>query len=83
MDLNQLWDDGSGGSWWAESEVGRLNHTHGNPKPEWTRLVRALALLESFGTDKAIATVREMASGHPDAQPTRLANEILRDRDGG
>lgn len=66
------------GSWWAEHRVARINTgVGGNLKKKWTRAVRAIILLEHFGTPDAIAILREMAGGHPEAQPTKLALEAL------
>ena len=66
------------GSWWAEPKVAKLNSfAWGNTKSRWTRAVRAIALLESFGTPEATDQIREMAKGHPDAQPTVVAKETL------
>ncbi len=62
------------GSWWAEHKVERINGW-GNPKKKWTRAVRAIVLLEHFGTPGAVAVLKDMATGHPDAQPTRVARE--------
>ena len=67
------------GSWWAESRVDRINPlqpwlTH---KKKWTRAVRAIVLLEHFGTPDAVAILKEMATGHPEAQPTRVARDAL------
>ena len=49
----------------------------GNPKKKWTRAVRAIVLLEHFGTPGAVAILKDMATGHPDAQPTRVAKDAL------
>jgi hypothetical protein len=69
---------GEGGtSWWAEPKVEALNVGFSNPKIEWTRMIRAITLLESFDTPEAYAIVEAVASGHPDAQPTRVAQSIL------
>jgi hypothetical protein len=65
------------GSWWAEHRVERLNVGWGNPKKKWTRAVRAITLLEFIGTPDAAAVLREMATGHPDAQPTKEAKAAL------
>jgi len=66
------------GSWWAEHRVERINAgVGGNLKKKWTRAVRAIILLEHLGTPDAIAILRDMSAGHPDAQPTRLANDAL------
>ncbi len=67
-----------GGSWWAEHRIDRINASPwGNTKKQWTRSVRAIALLESFGTPEAVAIIREMATGHPEAQVTKVAGETL------
>src|SRR5205814_10395922 len=66
------------GSWWAEHRVARINAgVGGNLKKKWTRAVRAIILLEHFATPEAITILREMAGGHADAQPTKLAAEAL------
>ncbi|MCE9527993.1 MAG: hypothetical protein K8R36_18280 [Planctomycetales bacterium] len=66
------------GAWWAEHKVERLNTSpFGTPKPKWTRAVRALALLDHMDTPEATAIIKDMATGHPDAQPTRVAKEML------
>lgn len=67
------------GSWWAEHKVEKINDPRGwgNPKKKWTRAGRAIVLLEHFGTPDCVAILKEMASGHPDAQPTRVAREAL------
>ena len=63
-------------SWWAEHRVERIN-LGGNMKRKWTQTVRAIILLEHIGTPDAVAILRDMATGHPDAQPTKLAAEAL------
>jgi hypothetical protein len=66
------------GSWWAEHRVERINDSRGgNPKKKWTRAVRAILVLEHIGTPGAVALLKDMAAGHPDAQPTRVAKEAL------
>ena len=67
------------GSWWAEHKLDRVNNPAGwgNPKKKWTRAGRAIVLLEHFGTPGAVAILKEMASGNPDAQPTKVAKEAL------
>ncbi len=66
------------GSWWAEPKVAQLNSTRwGNTKRKWTRAERAIVVLEHIGTPEAISILRDMATGHPDAQPTRVAKEAL------
>lgn len=69
--------DTCGSSWWAEHKVELLNRVYGNPKHEWTRVVRAICLLESFGTPDAMAIIERLSEGHPDAQPTRVAIDAL------
>ena len=68
-------------SWWAEHRINHLNNGFGNPKPEWTRIVRSLALLQSFDTSAARSIIATMASGHPDSQPTRIAMELQGNRE--
>lgn len=63
-------------SWWAEHKVSRLN-TWGNMKKKWTRAVRAIILLEHIGSPEAVAILKEMSTGHPEAQPTKTAVEAL------
>ena len=67
-----------GGSWWADADVTKINsNPRNNQKKKWTRAVRAIALLEHVGTPAAIAILKDMAGGHPQAQPTREAAESL------
>ena len=67
------------GSWWAEHKVEGINDPKGwgNPRKKWTRAGRAIVLLEHFGTPEALAIIKEMTTGHPDAQPTRVARDSL------
>jgi hypothetical protein len=66
------------GSWWAESSVGQLNTARwGNSKRKWTRAQRSIVLLGHIGTPEAIAILNEMATGHREAMPTRVAKEAL------
>jgi hypothetical protein len=65
------------GSWWAEVRVDRINHTGWGGKKKWTRAVRAIVLLEHIATPEAVAILKEMATGRPDAQPTKAAAESL------
>ncbi len=66
------------GSWWAEHKVSRLNLTHwGNYKKKWTRAIRAIVLLEHIGTPEAAAIIKNVATGHADAQPTKVAKQAL------
>jgi hypothetical protein len=83
-----LWKAGDGfnffakpnfGSWWAEHRVERINHPvwRGNLKKKWTRAGRAIVLLEHIGSPDAVVILKDMATGHPDAHPTRVAREAL------
>lgn len=66
------------GSWWAEHRVDRINVGNwGNRRRYWTRAVRAVVLLEHIGTPAAVAVVKELATGHADAQPTKAAKEAV------
>ena len=83
VNLRKVGDDGfnffgGNGSWWAEHKIERINlHAWANPKKKWTRAVRAIILLEHIGSPDAIAIVKEMSTGHADAQPTKTAVEAL------
>ena len=66
------------GSWWAEHKVSNINaHVWDNAKKKWTRAVRAIVLLEFIGTPEAVTVLKEMATGHPEAQPIRTAKAAL------
>ncbi len=39
--------------------------------------MRAVVLLEHMHTPAAVAVLKELATGHPDAQPTKAAKEAL------
>ena len=66
------------GSWWAEPKVSRINSARWSDiKRKWTRAQRAIVLLEHIGTPEAVSILKEMAAGHPDAQPTKVAKEAL------
>ena len=83
VNLRKVGDDGfnffgGNGSWWAEHKVERINSfAWANPKKKWTRAVRAIILLEHIGSPEAVAILKEMSTGHPDAQPTKTAVEAL------
>lgn len=69
---------GGTGSWPAESLVSRLNASNsGAAKRQWLRATRAIVLLAHIGTPEAMGMVKEMATGHPEAQPTGVAKEEL------
>jgi hypothetical protein len=66
------------GSWWAEDKVERLGIAgFASGKPGWTRATRAIILLEHIGSPDAIAILKDMATGHADASPTKAAIEAL------
>src|SRR5205807_1256969 len=72
------------GSWWAEYKIERINvGIWGNRRPYWTRAVRAVVLLEHVGTPDAVAILKALATGHPDAQPTKEARAALARLGGG
>jgi len=58
-------------SMWAEHKVQNIVN------PRWLRLIRAVAVLEHVGTADAVAILNDLATGHPDARPTRAAKEAL------
>ncbi len=66
-----------GAASWAEHKISRLR------KRNWTRAVRALVLLQHIGSPEAIKVLAEMATGHPDAQPTQVAKEAIKTFDSG
>ncbi len=70
-------EDDCGSSWWAEPKLENLNVGFSTPKVQWTRIVRSLALLESFESPEAHAIIKSVASGHPDVQPTKLARSMI------
>jgi hypothetical protein len=69
----------SGSAWWAEHRVEQINS--GDPrrdtKKKWTRAVRAIVLLEHIRTPEAVAVLKAMAGGHPEAYPTKVAKEAV------
>jgi hypothetical protein len=66
------------GSWWAEHRIDRINvGVWGNKRRYWTRAVRAVVLLEHLGTPAAAEALKELATGHPAAQPTKAAKEAV------
>jgi hypothetical protein len=50
--------------------------THGR-KSTWVRCIRAVALLEQIATPGAKAILADLATGHPDAAPTKAAKVAL------
>ncbi len=74
-------EDTCGSSWWAEHRIDRLNVLPwGTKKREWTRIVRLLALLESIGTTDAEEIIDRIATGHPDAHPSKVAVSMIANR---
>jgi hypothetical protein len=68
------------GSWWAEHRIERINtgDLRRDTKKKWTRAVRAIVLLEHIGTPDALAILKDMATGHPDAYPTKMAKDAFK-----
>jgi RNA polymerase sigma factor (sigma-70 family) len=51
---------------------------HGlSPVPSWRQTVRAVGMLESFGTPEAVEILKSLAGGHPGVAPTIAAKEAL------
>ncbi len=48
----------------------------------WSREESAIHILDAIGTDDALAVIKDMATGHPDAAPTKAAVEVLKRRSG-
>ncbi len=46
-------------------------------RPAWTRATRAVVILDHIGGPGALAVLKQMAAGHPDAPPTRAAKEAV------
>lgn len=46
----------------------------------WDREESAIYLLDAIGTADALAIIRDMATGHPDAGPTKAAKGVLKRR---
>lgn len=65
------------GSWWAEHRVERIGAYAGERKNAWRRAIRAVAILEQIHTAEAVKVLEQLAEGHPDAQPTKVAKESL------
>jgi hypothetical protein len=80
--LRPVGDDGFNffdgrGSWWAEHRVERIGGTSWNRKTAWTRAARGVAILEQINTAEAVEVLKQLAEGHPDAAPTKAAQESL------
>jgi len=65
------------GSWWAEHRIERIGTQPWKGKMAWTRAARAVAILEQINTQEAVKVLQQLASGHPDALPTKAAKESL------
>jgi hypothetical protein len=65
------------GSWWVEHRVDRIGAYAGERKNAWRRAIRAVAILEQINTAEAVKVLKQLAEGHPDAQPTKAAKESL------
>ncbi|MBM3982699.1 MAG: sigma-70 family RNA polymerase sigma factor [Planctomycetes bacterium] len=46
-------------------------------RPAWVRATRAVVLLDHSGHNDALALLKDMAAGHPDAPATRAAKEAV------
>lgn len=46
----------------------------------WNRQACAIHILDAIGTADALELIRDMATGHPDAAPTKVAKEVLKRR---
>lgn len=79
VSIRPVGDDGfnffSRGSWWAEHKVERIGTWQ--KKNAWTRAVRAVAVLEQINTPEAVNVLNQLGKGHPDALPTKAAQESL------
>jgi hypothetical protein len=67
-------------SWWAEKDLAKLCDRY-NEKAAWTRASRAIVLLEHIGTPAAVDVLKNLATGNPDAKPTKVAIEALENLD--
>lgn len=46
----------------------------------WYHEESAIYILDAIGTDEAIGIIKDIATGHPDAGPTKVAKDILKRR---
>ncbi len=66
--------NGGSHSWYVEPKVEKLDTEDGRSRKKlWQRADRAVILLQHIGTPAAIAILKDMAGGNPDAQPTKIA----------
>jgi hypothetical protein len=49
-------------------------------RDRWYHEESAIYILDAIGTDEAVAVIKDMATGHPDAGPTKAAKEVLKRR---
>lgn len=69
---------GHGGvSWGADGNISHLGNGFWNTKTSWIRAIRAIVLLEHIGTPDAVAIIKSMDAGNPEAQPTKVAQDAL------
>ncbi len=56
------------------------NTLHQFRRDKWPKEECAIYILDAIGTDDAIAVIKDMATGHADAGPTKAAKEVLKRR---
>lgn len=49
-------------------------------RDRWYHEECAIYILDAIGTDDAVAIIKDMATGHPDAGPTKAAKDVLKRR---
>jgi hypothetical protein len=49
-------------------------------RDRWYHEESAIYILDAIGTDEAVAIIKDMATGHADAGPTKAAKEVLKRR---
>ena len=49
----------------------------------WDREKSAIFILDAIGSEAALALIKDMATGHPDADPTKVAKDVLKRLSGG
>ena len=71
-------------SYSATPKVSQLDTPTGTGrKKQWLRADRAVVLLQHIATPDAIAILKDMATGNPDAQPTKIARAAVDSLTGG
>ena len=63
--------------WEVEDKVAGLDNSDKSHKKQWQRADRAIVLLQHIGTPEAVAVLKDLATGHPDARPTKIARAAL------